>query len=123
MCHRLALLIREHSNIGVVNPISMRFKEREVKLTAATAGNPFRDTSGIVLLPLYIDDNHWCGVAFDFRRDSRGITILDLLQAPKSKLYGTCEVQLKAVFGEMGTSTYNEGDALAPARNDKLWRN
>jgi hypothetical protein len=67
----LVLLEREHSNIGVVNPIFMRFKEQEVKLKAATAGNPFRDTSDMVLLPLHIDDNHWCGVVFDFRLESR----------------------------------------------------
>jgi hypothetical protein len=101
MCHGLALLEREHSNIGVINPIFMRFKEHEVKLRAATVGNPFRNTSDMVLLPLHIDDNHWFGVVFDFRRDSRGITILDPLQAPKSKYYDACETQLKAVFGEM----------------------
>ncbi|KAE9068564.1 hypothetical protein PF007_g27641 [Phytophthora fragariae] len=66
MCHGLALLQRENSNVGVINPICMRFKEQDVKLKVATAGNPFRETNDMVLLPLHIDETIGAGLCSTF---------------------------------------------------------
>ncbi|KAG1693377.1 hypothetical protein DVH05_023463 [Phytophthora capsici] len=57
-------------------------------------------TNQIILLPLYIDNNHWCGEIFDYRSERRGVLVFDPLQDPKSKYYAKCEELLKDVFLE-----------------------
>eukprot|EP00644_Phytophthora_capsici_P012022 jgi/Phyca11/106288/e_gw1.12.317.1 len=103
MAHGLALLQREHTNVGIVNPIFSRFDKRETQLSAINAGNSFQETNKIVLLPLHVDNNHWCGAVFDDRRESRGIMLFDPLQAARSKYYDKCEDLLKNLFGEICT--------------------
>ncbi|KAF1776358.1 Ulp1 protease family, C-terminal catalytic domain [Phytophthora cactorum] len=83
MGHGIALLQRENPNVGVVNPLFMRFELREQQHTAIKADNPFVETNKIVLIPLHVDNNHWCGAVLDFRKDSRVITVFDPLQASK----------------------------------------
>ncbi|EEY62342.1 cysteine protease family C48, putative [Phytophthora infestans T30-4] len=103
MGHGIALLHCEHPDVGVVNPLFLRFQLREQQLTTVKAGNPFAKTNKIVLIPLHIDNNHWCGAVIDFRRETRIITLFDPLQASKSKYCDICEAQLKSIFGEICT--------------------
>ncbi|KAF1786627.1 Ulp1 protease family, C-terminal catalytic domain [Phytophthora cactorum] len=110
-----------NTKAGVVNPLFMRFEHREQQLTAIKAGNPFVETNNIVLIPLHVDNNHWCGAVLDFRKESRGITVFDPLQASKSKYYDVCEAPLKFVWRNVHAPDNQERDALTSARRIKLW--
>ncbi|KAG6950453.1 hypothetical protein JG688_00014148, partial [Phytophthora aleatoria] len=55
----------------------------------------------LVLLALHVDNNHWCGIVFDIRPESRSITLFDPLQARKSKYYEMCDKTLCDLFGEI----------------------
>ncbi|KAL4103130.1 hypothetical protein PRIC1_006865 [Phytophthora ramorum] len=101
MGHGQALLQREHKQIGIIDPIFHRFRTREDKLRHVSTGDLFNTANSFVLLALHVDNNHWCGVVFDFRRQSKSITVFDPLQAPKSKYYNMCGVLLQDLFGEM----------------------
>jgi hypothetical protein len=101
MGHGMALLQRDFRQIGIIDPIFHRFKAREDKLRHATSGDPFNAANSFVLMALHVDNNHWCGIVFDFRRESRSITIFDPLQALKSKYYNMCDELLRDLFGEM----------------------
>lgn len=100
MGHGIALLQREHPDVGIVNPIFNRFHDKDARLRAINAGKPFKKTNQIILLPLHIDNNHWCGAIFDYRSERRGVLVFDPLQDPKSKYYAKCEELLKDVFLE-----------------------
>ncbi|OWZ21287.1 Cysteine protease [Phytophthora megakarya] len=91
IAHGLALLQRVHKGVRNVNPIFSRFENKEEKLKDLNGDNPFEDKNKIVLLALHVGNNHWCGAVFDFRRDSRGITVFDTLQTAESKFYDECE--------------------------------
>ncbi|KAE9095801.1 hypothetical protein PF006_g23925 [Phytophthora fragariae] len=99
MGHGLTLLQREHRQIGIIAPIFHRFQAREDKLRHVSTGDPFNTANSFVLLALHVDNSHWCGVVFDFRQQSRSITVFDPLQAPKSKYYSMCDVLLRDLFG------------------------
>ncbi|KAG1709717.1 hypothetical protein DVH05_020371 [Phytophthora capsici] len=103
MGHGIALLQREHHNVGIVNPIFTRFELREEQLKAIKAGNPFLQTNKIVLIPLHVANSHCCGAIFDFRNESRGITVFDPLQDRKSKYYDECEETIKTLFKDLCT--------------------
>eukprot|EP00644_Phytophthora_capsici_P011064 jgi/Phyca11/110110/e_gw1.18.545.1 len=99
--HGLALLQRENQHIGIVDPIFHRFKDKKDKLRQTVSGNPFDTSNELILLALHVDDNHWCGIVFDIRRETKSITVFDPLQAAKSKYYAMCETVLQDVFGEL----------------------
>ncbi|OWZ13808.1 Cysteine protease [Phytophthora megakarya] len=58
----------------------------------------------LVLLALHVDNNHWCGVAFDFCSESKAITLFDPLQAGKSKYYQMCDDIRQDLFSGVCTT-------------------
>ncbi|KAG6945738.1 hypothetical protein JG687_00017105 [Phytophthora cactorum] len=82
MGHGIALLQREHPYIGLVNPISSRFQARDAQLRAINAGDPFKDTNKVIMLPLYVANNHWCGTVLDFGVKVEGSCCLTRSNSP-----------------------------------------
>ncbi|OWZ06195.1 Cysteine protease [Phytophthora megakarya] len=83
MGYGLVLFQREYSVIGIIDPIFHRLPDRERKVQCGAFDTP----NELVLLVLHVDNNHWCGVVFHFRSESKAITPFDPLQAGKSKYY------------------------------------
>ncbi|ETM99556.1 hypothetical protein PPTG_18826 [Phytophthora nicotianae INRA-310] len=73
MCHGLVLLQRENAGVGVVDPIFQQLPDEQVKV--APQANPFQEGNDVILIPMHVDGNHWCGIVIDFRAESREITI------------------------------------------------
>ncbi|KAF1794898.1 hypothetical protein GQ600_14691 [Phytophthora cactorum] len=82
MGHGIALLQREHINVGSINPLISRLANPDDQRRTTNAGNPFQETNKIFLLPLYVDNSHWCGAVIDYRRESRGILLFDPCKSP-----------------------------------------
>ncbi|POM61347.1 Cysteine protease family C48 [Phytophthora palmivora] len=101
MSHGITLLQREHDGVGIVNPLFHRLSDRAARVTAVSVGNPFQEGHHLILVPLHLEDSHWCGAVIDLRSDSRGITIFDPLQAKKDKYYAACKTTLKDLYGEL----------------------
>lgn len=99
MGHVLVLLQRENQKIGIIDPIFYRFLEKEDKRRVVSSGGPFNAANELVLMALHVDNNHWCGIVFDFRPESRLINVFDPLQAAKSKYYDMCDMLLQDLFG------------------------
>ncbi|KAG6946627.1 hypothetical protein JG688_00015952 [Phytophthora aleatoria] len=82
MGHGIALLQREHPNIGLINPIFSRFQARDAQLRAINAGDPFKDTNKVIMLPLHVANNHWCGAVLDFGVKVEGSCCLTRSNSP-----------------------------------------
>ncbi|RLN32096.1 hypothetical protein BBJ28_00016960 [Nothophytophthora sp. Chile5] len=95
----LAQLQIEVVNTGIINPILHRMKEREDKYMAIAKAKPFQAANRFILLPIHLENSHWCGAVFSFDSEDKSITVYDPLQS--SKNYKACEYVLKDFFGEM----------------------
>ncbi|ETO59242.1 hypothetical protein F444_22387 [Phytophthora nicotianae P1976] len=97
----LVLLQKENTKVGIIDPIFHRFRDREDKLRVIRSGTPFDSANELVLMGLHVDNNHWCGIVFDFRPETRSVTVFDPLQATNTNYYGMCDDLLKDLFGEL----------------------
>ncbi|ETP21930.1 hypothetical protein F441_04661 [Phytophthora nicotianae CJ01A1] len=101
MAQGLVLLQKENTKVGIIDPIFHRFRDREDKLRVIRSGTPFDSANELVLMGLHVDNNHWCGIVFDFRPETRSVTVFDPLQATNTNYYGMCDDLLKDLFGEL----------------------
>ncbi|RLN06604.1 hypothetical protein BBJ28_00002807 [Nothophytophthora sp. Chile5] len=100
-CFTLALaqLQKEVVNTGIINPIFHRMKDREDKYVVIAKAKPFQAANRFILLPIHLENSHWCGAVFSFDSEGKSITVYDPLQC--SKNYKACEDVIKDLFGEM----------------------
>ncbi|OWZ22434.1 Cysteine protease [Phytophthora megakarya] len=79
ICHGLDLLRRENTNIGVVDPVMCHLHDKESKHHHISQGGAFNTSNVLVVLAMHVDGNHWRGIVFDFRVESKSITIFEPL--------------------------------------------
>ncbi|ETP29553.1 hypothetical protein F442_21324 [Phytophthora nicotianae P10297] len=80
-------------------PNFQQLPEEQVKV--APQANPFQEGNDVILIPMHVDGNHWCGIVIDFRAESRGITIFDPSQEKTGKYYDVCKAKLMEQYGEL----------------------
>ncbi|KUF81821.1 ATP-binding Cassette (ABC) Superfamily [Phytophthora nicotianae] len=67
LLHAMTTLQEEHGTTGIISPAFCGTVNVESQYKIIAATQPFRASNEYVLLPIHLNNNHWCGVVFDIK--------------------------------------------------------
>ncbi|KAG6947821.1 hypothetical protein JG688_00015381 [Phytophthora aleatoria] len=82
----------EYGHVGVILPSFSGLESADTRLKVINGSELFREHCTHVLLPIHVNENHWCGAVFDFTATPN---------KQKSKQIDTFEALIKELFPEM----------------------